>query len=112
MVTKEELKQIEDELNHYLKQKYPNLTFIEDDNDTYRYGPCPVSVKWEGDSGIKDINQAIGYLKCMIDQNFPKEHVDEMSTIMIFDDTDFMKEFPDTKSVYGFNSLLPSGEEV
>lgn len=110
MVTKEELKQIEDELNDYLKQKYPNLAFtgVCDEGS----GDSPAWVKWDGDSGIKGINQAIGYLKCMIDQNFPKEHFDEMSPLLIFDDIDFMKEFPNTKSVYGFNSLLPSDEEV
>lgn len=103
MVTKSELKYIEDELNSYLKLKYPNATFIRTcgavkDND--------VNVIWLGDSGINNIDQAIGYLQCIIDRKFPKKHTGKILRMIIWDDIKLMEKFPETKAVYGWAGFL------
>ncbi|KKM98990.1 hypothetical protein LCGC14_1152400 [marine sediment metagenome] len=102
MVTKLELKYIEDELNAYLRLKYPDATFVTcgsgEDN-------C-MSVIWLGDSGINNIDQAIGHLQHMIDKKFPKKYGGNILPMQIWDDVKWMEKFPDMKAVYGWTTLV------
>ncbi len=103
MVTKLELKYIENELNAYLKLKYPDATFVRTCDSRE---DSAMSVAWLGKSGINNMDQAIGFLMHTIDRSFPTKYDGEILEIQFWDDPQVMKIFPDRKAVYGWVNFL------
>jgi len=96
-VTKGDLTYMENALNDYLKRKYPNATHGGKCARTRR--ESMERVNWGGKSGINNIDQAIGYFKCIIDKTFPERHVDLVPEVCIYDDY-IDQRFPTRKCVY------------
>jgi hypothetical protein len=106
IVTHQEMEYIAHAIGAFLESKYPKATPVDTlpaGGDGDDYGAC---ASWGGSSFFVDIDQAIIYLKGLIDHKWPHAHDGLFTKIGVFDDPTSMRKRPGTKAIYFWTTMV------